>query len=171
MRSSEKDIAPVPQAPLLVLRGLINPIVSSGWWLLFGVASMGGVAEVNPIPFLDEWVVISGIAVLLVVYLARCTQLRVTASPTELRQHGHFRTRTIRLCDVERVNVEPYEGWLTSGYTNPFWMPELTLKSDDPAKMGRPIELPVLAAKKTTADRMEARLREHLRLHEQGDLS
>jgi len=160
VRSSNEPSSPADASPL-VLRGLINPIASSFYVLLLGLGCIAGLVDHEPLTA-KKVVLICGIAVFQIAYLARCSQLRVTAHATDIKHYGHFRTRSIRIQDIERVDIEPYEGWLSVGPTEVMWILELTLKSADPEKIGRAVKLPVLAARKVRADQMEAQLREHI---------
>lgn len=152
-----------PEAPCpLVLRGLVNPVASSSYVLLIGLACIGGLIDHEP-HTAQNVALIYGVAVFQIAYLVRCFQLRVAANATDIKHYGHFRTRKIRIQDIQRVDVEPYAGWLSlHSETESMWMLELTLKSADPERIGRAVELPVLAARKVKADQMEARLREHI---------
>ncbi len=153
-------------AGTLTLRGYINPVASICMASLMGFAIVAGIVDTSSGSTARQVVLISCVLGCFVVFALRSSRLRVVCKEDVVVIHGHFRNQTVPVRDVRAVNVEAYEGWLSRGPTEMFWMLVLSVRNeaDEGKRDGHEIELRILASRKLRADRFEKSLRTRLRL-------
>lgn len=148
----------------LVIRGLINPIFSGVMIGLLGISSIMGMIDYSTDTEVVKFSWVVAIAGFVGFYLWRSFLIRVVCEDAQIVVVSHFRRRTIDPLTVRSVDVEPYEGFLSRGPTELFWMLVIYLDGEDLDGLFEKsrVSLPILASRKRTTDKMQKLLRAYI---------
>ncbi|MGB3829739.1 MAG: hypothetical protein WA962_13275 [Ornithinimicrobium sp.] len=147
----------------LVLRGCISPIVSSALIGLLGLSAIAGMIDYSTHAEVVKIFLVVVIAVFVAFYAWRSFLIRVVCEDAQIVVISHFRRRVIDPLTVRSVDVEAYEGLLSRGPTELFWMLVIYLEGEKNGLFEKSrVSLPILASRKRTTDKMQKLLRAYV---------